>query len=139
MFKRLLSSNVSELISIDLSVLLLRISAGALIFTHGLPKLQKVFNGDFAFADPIGLGPELTLILSALAEGVCSILLMFGFATRYAALVLIINMSAAYFFFHAADPFNAKELALMYLMLFVVLFFTGAGKYSLDHKLFTQK
>lgn len=136
MFKRLLSSNVNELIKIDFSVLLLRICAGALIFTHGLPKLMKVFNGDFTFADPLGIGPELSLLLSAFAEGVCGILLIFGFATRYAAFFLIINMATAYFIFHSADAFAAKELPLMYLVVFVVIFFTGAGKYSLDDKLF---
>lgn len=139
MFKKLLSTNVSALINIDLSVLLLRICAGALIFTHGLPKLQKVFNGDLTFADPIGLGPELSLILSALAEGVFSIFLIFGFLTRYSALILIINMFTAYFFFHAADAFGQKEMALIYLTIFFVLFFTGAGKYSLDQKLFNER
>lgn len=139
MIKKLLSTKLSALINIDLSILLLRICAGALIFTHGLPKLQKVFNGDLTFADPIGLGPEFSLILSALAEGIFSLFLIFGFVTRFSALALILNMFTAYFFFHASDPFNVKELALIYLTIFFVLFFTGAGRYSLDQKLFNER
>ena|SRR5690554_8055457 len=138
MLKRLLSSNINELIKADLAVLLLRISAGALIFTHGLPKLMKVFNGDFAFGDPLGIGPEISLVLAAFAEAVCSLLLIAGFATRYAAFILIINMATAFFLQHAPDPFNVKELSLMYLVMFVVLFFTGGGKFSLDDKLFND-
>jgi len=36
---------------------------------------------------------------------------------------------------HAGDPFAKKELGLFYMINFVVLFFTGPGKYSLDKKL----
>ncbi|MEX0720598.1 MAG: DoxX family protein [Balneolaceae bacterium] len=135
MLKRILSTNVNEFIDLHLSVLLLRVSAGALIFTHGLPKLIKVFSGDFSFGDPIGLGPELSLILSAFAEGICGLLLVFGVGTRLVSIVLIINMSTAFFFAHAADPFATKEKALLFLLLFVILLFTGGGKYSVDKKL----
>lgn len=138
MFKRLLSTNVSEFININISVLLLRIAAGALVFTHGLPKLQMVFNGNFQFYDPIGLGPELSLILVAFAEGICSLLLIFGFVSRYAAAILVINFIVVFFIFHAADPFVNKELPLFFLSAFVVLLFTGGGKYSLDHKVFNS-
>ncbi|MEX0608905.1 MAG: DoxX family protein [Balneolaceae bacterium] len=134
MLKRLLSTNVSEFIDVHLSILLLRVSAGALIFTHGLPKLMKVFAGDFSFGDPIGLGPEISLILSAFAEGICGLLITFGIGTRITALFLIINMTVAFFVAHAGDPFSTKEKSLLFLLMFVVLLFTGGGKYSVDKK-----
>lgn len=135
MLKRLFTTNPSEFIDLHLSILLLRVSAGALIFTHGLPKLMMVFSGDFSFGDPIGLGPEVSLILSAFAEGICGLLLIFGVGTRLASVFLIINMATAYFFAHAGDPFSAKEKALLFLLMFVVLLFTGGGKYSVDKKI----
>lgn len=135
MFKKLLSTDVNKFISLQYSLLLLRIGAGLLIFTHGLPKLLKVINGDFSFGDPIGIGPELSLILAAIAEGIGGLLIAAGAWTRLAALALSINMSVAYFFAHAGDPFSQKEKALLFLLMFVVILFTGAGKYSVDKKL----
>lgn len=135
MIKNLLSTDLSKLVSAHYSVLLLRVGAGGLILTHGLPKLIKVFSGDFSFYDPLGLGPELSLILSAFAEGICGICIAIGLGTRLAAIALIINMSTAFFVVHASDPFAVKEKAMLYLLMFVVLLITGSGKFSLDAKL----
>jgi putative oxidoreductase len=41
-------------------------------------------------------------------------------------------MCIAFFVIHAGDPLTAKEPSLMYLTLFVLLFITGPGKYSID-------
>ena len=43
-------------------------------------------------------------------------------------------MAVAALIVHAEDPFGTKEKALMYALCFLVIFFTGAGKYSLDKK-----
>lgn len=135
MFNKLLSTNPGKFISLNYSLFLLRFGAGALIFTHGLPKLMKMFSGDFTFADPIGIGPELSLILAAFAEGICGLFVALGLWTRFAAIVLSINMAVAFFFAHAGDPFSTKEKSLLFLLMFVVILFTGAGKYSIDQKL----
>lgn len=135
MIKKFLSTDLSQFINVHLSILLLRVGAGALILTHGYPKLLKVFAGDFSFGDPIGLGPELSLILAAFAEGICGLLVAAGFWTRISALVLTINMSVVVFVAHAGDPFGSKEKGLLFLLMFIVLFFTGGGKYSFDARL----
>lgn len=135
MYKKLLSVNPNKFISTDYSILLLRIGAGLMIFTHGLPKLLKVINGNFAFGDPIGLGPEVSLILAAFAEGICGLFIVLGLWTRLSAVILSINMAVAYFFAHAGDPFSAKEKSMLFLLLFVVILFTGGGKYSVDKKM----
>jgi putative oxidoreductase len=41
-------------------------------------------------------------------------------------------MCVAAFVIHGSDPFSGKELALMYLVPFLTLVFTGAGRFSLD-------
>lgn len=135
MFKKLFSAELNTLISSHYAILLLRLGASILIFTHGLPKLLKVFAGDFSFADPIGVGPAFSLILVAFAEGICSIFVALGLGTRLAAFVLCINMSVIAFVAHAGDPFSSKEKGLLFLVMFLVIFFTGGGKYSLDQKL----
>jgi putative oxidoreductase len=135
MYKKLLSVDPNKFISTDYSILLLRIGAGLMIFTHGLPKLMKVINGNFAFGDPIGLGPEISLILAAFAEGICGLFIVLGLWTRLSAIILSINMAVAFFFAHAGDPFSAKEKSMLFLLLFVVILFTGGGKYSIDKKM----
>ena len=102
---------------------------------HGVPKVKKIMAGDLGFGDPIGLGPELSLILVAFAEAICGLLVILGLGTRWAVIPLIIAMAVAAFVHHAADPFGSKEKPLLFLVVFVVLLLTGSGKYSLDRGL----
>jgi putative oxidoreductase len=82
---------------------------------------------------------EISLTLSVFAEVICAVLLVLGLATRLAAIPLIINMAVAYFIVHAQDPFQVKELALVFLLIFTILLITGSGKYALDHYLLKRK
>jgi putative oxidoreductase len=43
-------------------------------------------------------------------------------------------MLVAAFIVHLDDPFKRKELALLYLVGFLIVLLMGAGKYSLDKK-----
>lgn len=123
---------------IDLSLLLLRIAVGGFMFTHGFGKLQKLVNGNFEFGDPIGLGPEISLCLTVFAEILCAFLVLVGLFTRLAVIPLIITMLVAVFIVHADHDFGKKELGLFYLINYLVIFLSGAGKYSLD-KLILKK
>ncbi|MDR8391142.1 DoxX family protein [Aliifodinibius sp. S!AR15-10] len=136
MLKRLKSTNLTEFADTGIALLILRVvTSFAMIFGHGWGKLVNVFSGNFQFLDPIGLGPTLSLILAAFAEGICSLLVMFGFYARGAALVLVINMSVAFLFVHLFnDPFGRMELPLVYLVIFLTIFLLGPGKYSIDSK-----
>ena len=120
---------------VDLALLLLRVFGGAFIMTHGVPKVMKIINGNWGFANPIGLGPEVSLALTAFAEAVCAIFIILGLKTRLATIPLIIAMAVAGFIHHASDPFSGKEKPLLFLLIFIVLAFTGAGKHSLDQRL----
>ncbi len=61
-----------------------------------------------------------------------SILILIGFGTRLAAIPLIITMAVAAFLIHSADPFGKQEMAILYLVVYVVLLIAGSGRYSLD-------
>ncbi len=88
------------------------------------------------FGDPIGVGQATSLHLSAFAEFVCAILIILGLLTRLATIPLIINMAVACLIVHGADDFGTKELSLLYLGIFLTIFFTGPGRYSLDKGVF---
>lgn len=114
-------------------LLILRVAVAGFMLTHGLPKLSKLMaGGEIQFADPFGLGQGASLGLTAFAEAICSFLIILGLATRLATIPLIIAMSVAAFIAHADDPFAKKEMALLYLLIFITLAILGPGKYSVD-------
>ena len=119
--------------SMSLSLLFLRIAVGLLMLTHGYGKLMMlVAEGHIQFADPIGMGVTSSLILVVFAEFFCSIFLILGVGTRFSVIPLLVTMLVAAFIIHANDPLNVKELALFYATIYIFLFTTGAGRFSLD-------
>ena len=126
--------------NIDLGLLILRLWFGLeMAFAHGLGKFSKVLSGDFTFADPIGVGPTISLILAAFAEFICGILIAVGFFTRLAAVPYLITMLVAAFIVHLDDGWGKMVNPLMYAVAAIVLLITGPGRYSLDHRLFVDK
>ena len=133
--KRFFSTSVSEFYA-NVCLLLVRISVGSFLLTHGLPKLSRLTSGEeIKFADPFGFGPFFSLVLVVFAEVVCSILVILGLATRLASIPPIITMLVAAFHAHINDPFGTKEKPLLFLLIFIVLLVFGSGKYSIDQKL----
>ncbi|MEY8021748.1 DoxX family protein [Muriicola sp. SD30] len=121
-------------LQVNIGLAFLRISASAMMLTHGFPKFQKLLSGDFEFGDPLGLGATPTLFLAIIGEFICPILVMIGFKTRWAALPTAITMAVAAFVAHAQDPFGTKEKALLFLTIFIAIMLLGPGKYSIDKK-----
>lgn len=119
---------------IHLGLALLRIVPSAFMLTHGYPKFQKLISGNMEFANPLGIGQGPSLFLTAIAEFICPILIIIGLKTRWAAIPTVIVMLVAAFIVHGADPFGRKELALVYAVIFTVIFLLGPGKYSVDKK-----
>jgi putative oxidoreductase len=117
----------------SLGLLLLRLAAGGMMLVgHGWGKLINYGAKVSVFPDPLGVGSMMSLSLAVFAEVFCSIAIILGLATRFAAIPLVITMSVAAFIIHADDPWQKKEFALLYLVPFLTLIFTGAGRFSLD-------
>lgn len=126
--------------NISIAMLILRVGVGLLMLTHGLGKLETLFNGEpIQFKDPIGVGPTASLILAVFSEVLCSILLIIGLSTRFAAIPLFITMIVAALIVHANDGFGRQELPLLYAAAYVVIAIIGAGKYSLDYWITKKK
>ncbi len=142
--------NTGTDISTSIGLLVLRLGIGGFLLTHGWGKMQMLMAGQHAkFGDPIGLGSRLSLALVTVAEFFCSILVMAGLGTRVAAATIVVSMSVAAFVAHAHNPWTmetaakaffggtskswaSKEPALLYLIPFLALVFTGAGRLSID-------
>lgn len=118
----------------DIGLAVLRILSSAFLLSHGIPKLQKLIGGDFQFADPIGIGSTPSLFITTIGEVICPILIIVGYKTRWAAIPIVVIMAVAAFIVHGSDPFGRKEMALIYLVIFVVIMLLGPGRYSIDKK-----
>jgi putative oxidoreductase len=117
----------------DLGLLAIRLLSGGMMLTHGIPKFDRLFGeGPVKFADPFGLGPEISLGMVLFAEVGCSLLVMLGFKTRWATLPLLFNMLMASFYAHGSDPFSEKELSLLFFTSFLSILISGGGRFSLD-------
>lgn len=116
-----------------ISLLLLRLGAGAmLIYQHGWPKLAHFGERLPTFANPIGLGSEVSFVLVVFAEVVCAAAVMLGLFTRAAVVPLIIFFVVAALVQHGADPFARKELPLLYGFVYAAIGMMGPGAYSID-------
>lgn len=117
----------------DIGLLLIRVALGAfMIIGHGWGKFLRFFGEEpIKFREVFGMPAELSLGLATFAELLCSLLIVVGFMTRWAAIPLAFTMMVA-FSVHLEDGFGRQEKALMYLFVFLGILFTGAGKYSLD-------
>ena len=120
--------------TLNFGLLILRVGFSAAMLTHGYGKFMKVLAGDFSFGDPIGIGPTASLILCAIAEFIAPIFLILGWKTRWFSLIAVINMLVAFIIAHDGDPFSKKEKSFLFLIAFVVLYFTGPGRYSIDRQ-----
>jgi putative oxidoreductase len=115
-----------------LGLLFFRIGIAGLMLFHGIAKINSGIDflvdqmGVFAYAVYIG-------------EVIAPILILLGWRTRLASLVLAINCIVAIGFAHSNEIFSlndhgayANELITLYLLGAIGLFFTGAGNYAIS-------
>ena len=117
----------------SIGLLVLRVGmAGLLLGAHGWGKITHIAERAGSFPDPIHVGSTVSFWLVVIAEVFCSAFVALGLFTRAATVPIIGFLSVAFFIHHAADPFPRREMALVYLVPFVALFFLGPGKFALD-------
>lgn len=123
----------------SLGLLVLRAGAGGLLLAgHGWTKMTNFSKLVDTFPDPLGLGSGPSLIAAIGAEVICASLVVVGFVTRWACVPIVVMLLVAATVVHATDPWKAKEFAIIFALPFLALFFTGPGRFSVDHYL-TQR
>lgn len=107
----------------------------AMINTHGIKKVIYLQETIAHIPDPFGIGGELSTAMAILANIICPILVIMGLATRLAILPILGVTMIGFFIVHAADPWSVKDIPLIYSLAYMLIFFIGPGKYSLDYKI----
>lgn len=130
----------------SLGILVLRLAAGGMMaYGHGYGKLQTLLNegtnASFATIKYMeSIPPYVNLGLAVFGELVCGVLIVVGLFTRLACVPAIATMAVAAFLYHGLTSEHplfsqggpSMEMAVLYLVMYVTLLFTGPGKLSLD-------
>jgi len=122
----------------SLLLLAVRIIFGLLLLSHGIQKWNAFSELSSSFPDPLGVGSQISLSLTIFGELVCSLGFIFGILYRLAMIPMIFTMLVAFFVIHGQDPFAVKELAFIYLAVYIIMYIVGPGKYAIDHFLTKQ-
>ena len=93
-------------------------------------QLAEAIGVDFV-SIPLGF-------MASFAESIAAVLIILGLTTRPAAFLLAFTMLVASFK-KLEGGLKAAELPLLFLILSLIILLCGAGKYSLDHRIFGRK
>lgn len=113
-------------------LLTVRIIFGLMMMSHGMAKWAHFDTLSATFPDPLGVGSQVSLVLAIFGEAICSVGFIVGAFYRLAMIPMIFTMGMVVFVVQHGDPFATKELAVVYLVVFVLMFIAGPGKYALD-------
>lgn len=125
------------------AILLLRLVVGLAFVTHGSAKIVH----PFAWMPPEAPIPAVLQFLAAFSEFFGGLALIIGLLTPLAASGIGFTMLVAVSFhvFMFKQPFvnvtggPSYELPLLYLIVSLLIMALGAGKFSLDAKLFGER
>lgn len=117
---------------VSLLIFVVRVFFGVLFFTHGLDKMMNFNSIVDNYPSVLGFGSYMTLMVSIICEFACSLFLIAGLLVRIITIPMIISMGVAFFDVHDA-MMPEGELALIYFIIFILLFLVGPGRYSVDY------
>jgi putative oxidoreductase len=122
--------------SSDLGLLLLSLSVGLSLFLkHGWEKPSNFAAMAAHFPNPMHIGSTPGLLFALVSDAICSCFLILGFATRWSALWVFVNIFVAWSLVHHFEFFGRGadhgEVCVLYLCACLCLFWAGAGRYSL--------
>ena len=135
--------NAANPINLSFGLLLIRIIIGVLMAFYGYEKLthfNEMAASDFWAKNVsfLGMTGKFPLALTIFAEFFCSLLLIVGLLTRLALIPLLICMGYIVVIVGHFSIIDSGEngmnvnSAFVYFIIYLGLYFTGSGRYSLD-------
>lgn len=127
-------------LSNDIGKLILRLTLGIMILFHGVHKIIYGIGGIKHLTVSAGL-PEFIAYGVFVGEVIAPIFIILGLYARVASLFLAFNMMMAIFLAYGGGFLAigkhgglVTELPLLYLLLSVIVFLLGSGKYAVNSK-----
>lgn len=133
-------------INLSLGILLVRVIIGVLMAFYGYQKLinfETMAASDFWAKEVsfLGMTGKTPLALTVFAEFFCSLLLIIGLFTRLSLIPLLICMGyiiafmAKFEVIYSGDNGIEVNNAFVYFVIYLGIYLTGPGNYSLDYKI----
>lgn len=124
----------------DVGKLILRLTVGALILLHGLAKVTGGVGGIVNMLAGVGLPAALAYGVYV-GEVLAPLLVIIGFYSRIAALVIVVNMLFAIGLVHMDDLSRlgksggwALELQACFLLTALAISLIGPGRYAVNRR-----
>ena len=124
----------------DVGKLLLRLTVGVLVLLHGLAKVTGGVGGIANMLGGVGLPAALAYGVY-IGEVLAPLLVLIGFYSRIAALVIVVNMLFAIGLVHMDDIFRftntggwALELQACFLLMALAIALIGPGRYAVNRR-----
>jgi putative oxidoreductase len=123
-------------LSADLGKFLLRATLAILILFHGISKIRNGIDPIIGMVVKAGLPPTIAYLVY-IGEVLAPVLVLVGFWTRLAALVIAINMTVAVLLVHTSQFLTLTkaggwtlELQGMYFIAALTVALLGPGRFS---------
>jgi putative oxidoreductase len=124
----------------DIAKLILRLTVSIMMLFHGLEKIINGISGVKHLTTSAGF-PEFFAYGVYVGEIIVPIFILLGAYARAASLVLALNMMFAIFLAYRNSLFSLGkhgapvfELPFLYLIMSILIFTLGSGKYALNSK-----
>jgi putative oxidoreductase len=114
----------------DVGMFLIRLAVAVVFLYHGVSKLTNL-EGTITFFGTLGLGPIFVYLVS-IVEILGGLMMLVGFSTQIAGLLLAIVMISALALVKLPGAFGKWEIDLVMLLLSLGLAFADNGKYAIE-------
>lgn len=131
----------SSPIALNTGLLIVRVAIGMFLIYHGWEIFNKAKMNEYLTWDAFRYSSAGTFLVHAgkAAELIAGVLLILGFFTRIAALLIIGAFGYIAFNLGNGIIWNNDQHPFLFVMFGVLFLFTGPGTISMDHSLFKRK
>lgn len=122
----------------DTGLAFVRIIVGLFMIYHGWEVFDETKMKEYITWDSFKgySSPAFMVYLGKIAELVAGIMMAIGFFTRIGSLFLVFTMLYISFFVGHGKVWYEDQHPFLFVLLGLVFFFMGGGKYSVDHLIF---
>lgn len=117
---------------IDRAILFLRLFVGVLISLHIIDKLQTYNFVLTGYPALLFDSSWATFVIFTSLEAAFAVMLILGYATRFAAFIMALGMFVEIFVVYPSLGWLGVERQILYIGIYVTLLLSGGGRYALE-------